>query len=140
MSTSQIILAGFNDNRALVEGWYGLEKSPKGLLYRATSRNAEIKTRLPHGPVQCTLFVSARPEHTGENLIVTVSSDDKKRFQFNLHTNQWTTRTGKLILDESRTITIETDNPWSPDRIYNNGDARALGIMLNAIRLDPIPQ
>lgn len=138
MRVSQIILAGFNDKKPLLDGWYGLEELPKGLLYRASSRKAIIKTKLPTGPIRCTLYLTARPEHTGEELFVTVSSGEDSRFQFSLNTNQWTARSGQLILDASRIITIETDNPWSPDRIYNNGDARALGIMLNTIRIDPM--
>ena len=35
-------------------------------------------------------------------------------------------------------IHIEVENPWSPDALYQNGDVRSLGILLSAIRLEPV--
>ena len=47
MIFSQIITVGINDRNALEEGWYGLEKSPEGLVYRASAREALLKVLSP---------------------------------------------------------------------------------------------
>gem|GEM_PF-6759960 len=133
MSTNWIVI-GLNERSFLGEGWYGLEKSPEGLLYRAATRKATIHSPLS-GQVNMILLLSARPEHSGAPLRVTVSAGNTSRFSFELTTNHWTTRGGEFFLDENCPITIETHNPWSPDSLYGNADLRALGILLSAARI-----
>ncbi len=130
-----IVCAGYNDLQWLNEGWYGVEKSPEGILYRASGPVGVL--RFPwEGRVMLSLYLSARPEHSGEPLRVLVKSQDDAGFYFTLVTNGWTLRRGSVVLGKERKIRIEAQNPWSPDSIYNNGDARSLGILLCGIRFD----
>ncbi len=125
---------GLNERDFLGDGWYGLEKSSEGILYRAASRIAKIDTPLS-GLSTLVFLLSARPEHVGEPLKVTVSSGSESTSGFELHTNHWTTRSVDLTLEEGQPITIEAHNYWSPDKVYGNADLRALGILLSAVRI-----
>lgn len=138
MIDSRILCTGQNDAVAFVEGWYGLQRSPEGLLFRSSAAKARLKLLDIGGPVRLILLLSARPEHTRKPLKGRVTSGTHSSFPFELTTNQWTTREGVLEVGEDSIVTIEVDNPWSPDRLYKNGDARSLGIMLSAIRISPL--
>lgn len=130
----RIICMGYNDLRILGDGWYGVEKSPERILYRASAPLAEI--RVPaRGQIKLGLLLSARPEHAGEPLRGLVRGENESGFDFTLFSNYWTFRNGFVVPDSKRTIRIAVQNPWSPDSLYNNGDARALGILLSAIRI-----
>jgi len=135
MIFSQIITVGINDCNALEEGWYGLEKSPEGLVYRASAREALLKVPFSRQRVHVTLLLSARPEHTGEVLKGIVSASAGADFTFELAANTWTVRRGSLDIGEDRMIRILVYNPWSPDTLYKNGDSRSLGILLSAVHV-----
>ncbi len=135
MIFSQIITVGINDCNALEEGWYGLEKSPEGLVYRASAREALLKVPFTRQRVHVTLLLSARPEHTDEVLKGIVSTSAGADFTFELATNTWTVRRGSLDIGEDRLIRILVYNPWSPDTLYKNGDTRSLGILLSAVHV-----
>ncbi|MEW6238123.1 MAG: hypothetical protein AB1656_22265 [Candidatus Omnitrophota bacterium] len=132
---TKAILIGLNDRKVLQEGWYGLEKSPDGLLYRASSVRAEWKIAGFGGRIRLTLLLAARPEHVGKPLQATVSTETGTKFEFQLGTNQWTTRNGELILPADGKIALEVYTPWSPHQLYQNGDARSLGILLSALHI-----
>ncbi len=136
-SQSILILVGYNERPYLGDGWYGLEKGPGGMLYRASSKKAEIHVPL-EGYVELSLLFSARPEHTGGLFEASVVGDAGSYFDIELAANGWSTRQGELVLDQDRPILIDTLTPWSPDTIYKNGDARSLGMLLNAVRITPI--
>lgn len=133
----QIILAGVNDRLVFTEGWYGLEKSPEGILYRASSAQATCKFSTS-GKIRLTFLLSARPEHTGAPLAVHLKIGDQFIDSFELQVNPWTIRQSEFHLPDDTILTIVAQNPWSPDKIYRNGDARSLGILLSALILDSI--
>lgn len=127
---------GINDRKVLKEGWYGLEKSPEGLVYRASSREAVLKLPFARQRVQITLLLSARrPKNAAEPLKGMVSSSTGSDFMFELATDLWTVRRGSLDVGEDRLVHIQVANPWSPDQLYRNGDTRSLGILLSAAHL-----
>ena len=103
-------------------------------MYRAASRKAELLLPVVRGRVRLVFLVAARPEHTKTPLHTKVTAENESGFCFALSVNPWTTRWGELDLESER-ITVTTENPWSPDRVYDNGDLRALGILLSAIRI-----
>lgn len=131
----RIICMGYNDLRCLGEGWYGLEKSPENILYRASAPFAEIQV-VTRKTVELSLFLSARPDHVGEPLHGSVQGEAGSEFDFTLFHNGWALRKGIVVPDAERTIRIVAQNPWSPDRLYDNGDSRALGFLVSAIRID----
>ncbi len=133
MSTKWIVV-GLNERNFLGEGWYGLEKSPEGMMYRASSKTAQIECSLS-GSAKVVFHLSARPEHVGESLRVAVSTGEQDGFTFELVSNQWTTRTGELVLEKNVPITLHVENPWSPGALYENADLRSLGILLTAMRM-----
>jgi len=136
MIFSQIITVGINDRNALEEGWYGLEKSPEGLVYRASAREALLKVPFTRQRVHVTLLLSARrPRDAAEPLKGMVSTSEGTDFTFELATNAWTVRRGSLDIGEDRLIRILVYNPWSPDTLYKNGDTRSLGILLSAVHV-----
>ncbi len=135
MIDSHVITVGNNDRLALEEGWYGLEKSPEGLVYRASSREALLRIPFALQRVQVTLLLAARPEHTHEPLKGLVSTSAGTDFLFELTTNHWTVRQGFLETGEDRLIRILVYNPWSPGQLYANGDERLLGILLSAVHV-----
>ncbi|MGC9328992.1 MAG: hypothetical protein ACP5I1_15255 [Candidatus Hinthialibacter sp.] len=130
----QIICFGYNDLRMLGDGWYGVERSPEGILYRSSGPSAEFFT-LISAPVSLSLIASARPEHAGESLKGAIKGQENSGFEFILETNGWTVIHGSVIPGESRALRLSVENPWSPDRLYHNGDARALGILVSAVRM-----
>jgi hypothetical protein len=135
----KIILIGKNDIGFLDDGWYGLEKSPEGLFYRASSPEAWICIPdILTGQVSVSLILAARPEHCGHPIEVEILSDESHSFTFQLETNNWSTRSGVLDMGKSQKMAIKTHTPWSPDNLYKNGDMRSLGILLNAIRIEPL--
>ncbi|MGI6455252.1 MAG: hypothetical protein ACOX5R_06460 [bacterium] len=138
MNQSRIICAGFNDLQVLQKGWYGVERSPEGIYFRASSAHAEIPCTGLKGKLNLTLFLSCRAEHTRQPLQVNIFTTKEDSVRWNLNTNHWTTRTGTLERVENGIIHIEVENPWSPDALYQNGDVRSLGILLSAIRLEPV--
>jgi len=135
---TKAILIGLNDRNVLQEGWYGLEKSPEGLLYRASSPRAEWKIAGFSGRIQLTLLLAARPEHAGKPLQATISTETGSKFELRLGTNQWTTRNGELNLPADGKMALEIHTPWSPHQLYQNGDARSLGILLSALHIRPV--
>lgn len=136
VNRSHLILPGFNDLRIFQDGWYDLEKSPEGILFRSSFPQATMQLPWPRQNIVLSLFVSARPEHAGKPLQVKIETFDKSsHFLFSLYTNGWTIRSGALRLDETGRICINCENPWSPNQLYHNGDVRLLGIMLSGIRL-----
>jgi len=132
----KIILIGKNEFGFLGDGWYGLERSPEGIWYRAAAPVAEIHLPVQFEKVSISLHVSARPQHTGKPLDVEITAGTGPLFLFCLQSNHWTIRSGLMDLTSNNTLRIHTKNPWSPDLIYHNGDARSLGILLNAIRIE----
>jgi hypothetical protein len=130
----RIICMGYNDVRFLGEGWYGLEKSPENILYRASAPLAEIYVATRRA-VELSLLLSARPAHVGEPLRVSVQGEAGSRFDCTLDYNGWTLRKGWVVPDSEGMVRFLAQNPWSPDRLYDNGDARALGILVSAIRI-----
>ncbi|MDX9753307.1 MAG: hypothetical protein RBU29_05060 [bacterium] len=134
----KIILIGKNEFGSLGEGWYGLEHSPEGVWYRASAPKAEIHLPTPFETVTLSLLVTARPSHTGQPLEVEITSGESGRFAFTLESNLWTIRKGVLDGNGGTTLQIRVKNPWSPDRLYQNGDARSLGILLSAIRIESL--
>ncbi|MBN2326792.1 MAG: hypothetical protein JXR73_06535 [Candidatus Omnitrophica bacterium] len=130
----QIICFGYNDLHMLGDGWYGVERSPEGILYRSSAPAAEFFTPNPE-QVSISLIASARPEHAGEALKGSIKGQDNSGFEFILETNGWTVIKGSAIPGKARTLRLNVENPWSPDRLYHNGDARALGLLVSAIRM-----
>ncbi len=135
----RLINAGINDLPIFHKGWYGLEKSPEGILFRASSADARLKIPDVQGRCKMCLLFSARPEHTGEPLRIIVKGANGSSFDFTVSTNHWSLREGTIQLDESGIIQFHIENPWSPDTLYHNGDVRSLGIMLSAIRISQLP-
>lgn len=131
-----MILIGKNDQRHLIKGWYGIERSPEGIYYRASKPRA-LFVPCREGVTHVTLLLSARPEHTGMPLEVSLHSGESGRGSFTLCCNGWTTRTAEIFIQPNVPVVIEIKNPWSPDSLYHNGDIRALGILLSAIRFSP---
>jgi hypothetical protein len=138
----QCINVGINDLHIFQDGWYGLEKSPEGLLFRASSSQATLKFEGMEGRCKIILLFSARPEHTGEPLCGSVygNCDEGSTFEFSIDTNRWCVREGMVDLDPNGLIHIQIKNPWSPDALYQNGDARSLGLMLSAVRIEKRPR
>lgn len=134
--SSILILAGINDRTVLDEGWYGLEKSPEGILYRASSPKSTFIIPVLNPSILLTFLLAGRPEHTGEPLSFTITSNDSTLADFQLNTNHWTTRQVNVSLKNEQRIHLKVKNPWSPDNIYKNGDVRSLGILLSAIRIE----
>ncbi len=134
--SSILILAGVNDRSVFDEGWYGLEKSPEGILYRASLPNSTIMIPIKNSSMLLTFLLAGRPEHTGEPLSFTIMSNDSTIADFQLTTNHWTTRQVDVSLNNEQLIHLKVKNPWSPDNIYKNGDVRSLGILLSAIRIE----
>ena len=137
MIYSLVITVGINDRKVLEEGWYGLEKSPEGLVYRASTREALLKVPFAHQRVHVTLLLSARAKDAKEPLKGIVSTSAGTDFTFELATNHWTVRRGSLDVGEDRLIRVLVYNPWSPGQLYKNGDERSLGILLSALHVLP---
>lgn len=115
-----------------LDGWYGIERSPEGVVYRASRKRARLKAP-GTGEADLILCLSARPGHAGEPLRAAVTVGGAG-FGFSLGTNGWTTRRGRLRLEEGVPVEIEVLNPWSPGSLYGNGDIRSLGILLASAR------
>ncbi len=136
----RLICVGYNDRRIFGNGWYGLEKSPRGILYRASTPYAELQVS-DVGKLDIGMMITARPEHCGEPLRVTLQSGklsdsaSLSEMHIVLETNGWVIREGTLLVGDDRIIRILTQNPWSPDRLYRNGDVRSLGILISSIRI-----
>lgn len=129
------ICPGVNDLHDFADGWYGLQRSPEGLLFRSTSAHARLKITGFSGLASVSLLISARPEHTGFPIQGVVTCGEDSSFAFQLTTNHWTLREGNLTLQPNSIIDLHITTPWSPDKIYHNGDARQLGIMVSAVRI-----
>lgn len=134
---SILILSGKNEAPYLGDGWYGLERSPEGILYRAAKPKAFL-TLPVEGKTELTLYCSARPEHTNTPFECFFLVDGDKRAEIALNSNNWVTRMVELTLTKDSTIEIHTKTPWSPDTLYQNGDIRALGMLVSSIRVNDI--
>lgn len=129
-----MILFGHNDAGALGEGWYDAERSPDGVLYRAMQPRAELIAP-GEGRWRMVLYASARAEDTGEALKIVCGNDTAHPLAF--ATNGWTTRMCDVQCEANRTVELLVMNPWSPDGLYRNGDARSLGALVSAVRWLP---
>ncbi len=139
MTNSRIISLGINDLHAINDGWYGLEKSPERVYFRASAPLAELTLPIEGIRVDLSLYLAARPEHAGEPLEASVfNSTADSGFTFILETNGWSIRSGSVIINQDKKIQIIIKNPWSPDRLYNNGDSRSLGVLLSAVRINTL--
>ena len=134
----KIILIGKNEINNLGDGWYGLEKSPEGMYYRAASPTAAILLPLGMKKISLSMILSARPQHAGEPLRLEIFSKPNSYFKFSLETNIWSICHGELDVEGCSEILVKTKNPWCPDNLYHNGDTRALSILLNAVRIEDI--
>ncbi|MBI1389655.1 MAG: hypothetical protein GC154_14550 [bacterium] len=134
MPASRLILMGKNDQSYLGEGWYGVERSPEGILFRATARRAVLRLPYPGQRIELGVYVSARPLHAGEPLRFTVNCGETAAHTWELTTNGWTVRKGIVEVPESGEVALEALNPWSPDALYHNGDARLLGLLLASLQ------
>lgn len=133
-SDQGFILPGERGCDAFVEGWYDLERSPEGMLFQASSRRATLKLVGAQGRVEVALLIAARPEHARQPLRLRLRGVDGLPLSWTLETNGWTVRGGEIDAGEEGMLQLEALNPWSPDALYCNGDARLLGVMLGAAR------
>ncbi len=131
----RILLAGYFDHKIFRDGWYDVERDPVGIIFRASGPRANVYHGCEKGRYSLHLLLTARPEHSGEPLRGKISCGNSS-LAFSLKHNLWSVRSGNLELEEEE-LTIEVKNPWSPDRLYKNGDVRSLGILLSAIHLMP---
>lgn len=132
---NNLILSGKNEDPYLGDGWYGLERSPEGILYRAAKPQAHLSIPV-EGKIELTLYISARPEHTKIPFLCDILVDQQKQAEFTLSSNNWVTRVIELSLIKDSTIEFQTTTPWSPDKLYQNGDIRALGMLMSSIRIE----
>lgn len=128
---------GKNDRESLGDGWYGAERSPEGILFRATGPVAGIRLVGNFDRAEISIFAAARPEHAGEDLVVELRQKQSVLARMEWSLNQWLIRRAGIEFDPGDELTIYIVNPWSPDALYENGDARQLGLMVSAIRAAP---
>lgn len=132
---SLMIVMGTNETPWLGEGWDGLERSPAGMLYRAARENAWLQLP-PASGGEIKLLLSARPEHAKAPLRWSVRCGGHRHEGKALAWNGWVIRCLALGPVQEG-IWLETHNPWSPDQLYQNGDARQLGLLVSAICWQP---
>lgn len=132
-----LILSGKNERPYFGDGWYGLERSPEGILYRAAKPHAYLSLPVTE-KIELTLYISARPEHTHIPFKANILVDGNQQAEISLTSNNWTTRVIQLTHAKKSQIELQTLTPWSPDTLYHNGDIRALGMMVCSIRVDEI--
>ncbi|MDP8243645.1 MAG: hypothetical protein P9L94_06160 [Candidatus Hinthialibacter antarcticus] len=135
MDHSKIILMGQDDATFLGYGWFGVERSPEDVLFRAAGKQAIFRLPLTADRVELAFLAAARPLHAGEPLQFGINRDGERLITWTLHTNGWTVRCGVIERYSGEDLMLEADNPWSPDKLYQNGDSRLLSVLVSSIRV-----
>lgn len=134
MGNSKIIHMGQGDASFLGYGWFGVERSPEKILCRAAGKQAIFRLPLHAEKVELAFLATARPLHAGKPLQFGVNRDGERILTWLLHTNGWTVRSGVICDYAGEDLMLEADNPWSPDKLYKNGDSRLLSVLVSSIR------
>ncbi len=134
MEKTKIILIGQDDAPYFGYGWFGVERSPEEMLFRAAGKQAIFRLPLTADKIELALMAAARPIHTGEPLQVGLNRDGERLITWVVETNGWTVLSGTLDKYQGEDLMLEADNPWSPDVLYKNGDSRLLSLMVSSMR------
>lgn len=134
MEHSKIVLMGQDDVSFLGYGWFGVERSPEDVIFRAAGKQAIFRLPLRSERIELAFLAAARPLHAGEPLRIGVNRDGERLITWTVQTNGWTVRSGEIKDYSGEDLMLEADNPWSPDALYKNGDSRLLSLLVSSIR------
>lgn len=147
---SAIVVMGTNDHRHCLKGWYPREHDGRnGVCYRWTEPEASFRLNVGSSAVAIRLMVAGTSALTGKpsSFSLLVNGSRLAHFKDAARTDFWGIVEAALppavcsnevvftILNEEHVADEFSPRFFVPDQYLGNGDLRAMGVMVAAIRI-----